>query len=51
MWAGYHKSQAAWYSLEEVEAKIGEEWGPHDDMVPTMQRILADLNARAGDPG
>jgi len=41
-----HKSDPAWYSLEEVEGRQSNEaFGPHEGMVETMRAIVADLQA------
>ena len=35
-----HKSEPAWYSIENVEQRQDDkEWGPHEDMIPTMKKI------------
>jgi len=39
-----HKSEPDWYSIQEVEMrKSDKEWGPHEDMIPTMIKIKAEL--------
>jgi hypothetical protein len=41
-----HKSEPTWYSLQDVESRRGSEaWSPHEGMVETMRRIVADLKA------
>lgn len=39
-----HKDAAAWYSLQDVRDRLGREFGPHPDMVPTMQKIVDELD-------
>ncbi len=41
-----HKSEPRWFTFEEVRKLEDEEqWGPHEDMVPTMCRILDSMRS------
>lgn len=40
-----HKSEPEWYSIEKVEQRQdGKEYGPHEDMIPTMRKIKVELD-------
>lgn len=39
-----HKSDPEWYSLAEVKKReAAKEYGPHEDMLPTMRKIISEL--------
>ena len=39
-----HKIEPAWYSIEEVEElQDKSEYGPHEDMLPTMKKIIEEF--------
>lgn len=39
-----HKREPAWFSLGEVEKLQGNsEYGPHEDMIPTMRKIIQEF--------
>jgi hypothetical protein len=41
-----HKTEPKWYSVEEVEAlQDKSEYGPHEDMLPTMRKIIEMFRA------
>lgn len=43
------KRDPDWYSLREVESRQGDKrWGPHEDMVDTMRRILEEIECAKG---
>lgn len=44
-----HKSEPEWYSIEKVEERQDDkEYGPHEDMIPTMRKIIAESHKAQG---